>query len=228
MAAFRLSSAALEGLKPLVRLSPRIAAELAAELSGGMSIRLGVEESLEQLVLGSAALSDMDADAKREISGGLAGLHYLAMQGVLAPGELCKLVATRLAPEDDPQIEAYTALLEALLSIRPLQTATKATLLAEDFERIYLSSKVLTDVRPVFDEDLDKPLRASLVLHTIKFVVRENSVAKEVFIVADSNDVRELMTGLERSLTKARSLRQVFAEVPNAPFGPSIEGFEEE
>jgi hypothetical protein len=109
---------------------------------------------------------------------------------------------------------AFQKLLESEAVIVP----AKARSLGADFEKVYSSAKVVTDIRPIFTEDRSKVLGA-VVLHNLclhYFDANSDVNDLQVRLALDSDDIEKLIEELREGLKKARvakeSLGPIFGE----------------
>lgn len=89
-------------------------------------------------------------------------------------------------------------------------------LLAEN-EKIFLESRILSDIRIVFDDDLSKEINAhgTIVLHQLKISYRENQESKSIFFALDINDLNNLKEQVERAIQKHRIIEnKTFSNLP--------------
>lgn len=124
----------------------------------------------------------------------------------------------KLSPEDRPHFED---LLGKLLDIDALNVRARARALVFENEHTLQESRVLTDVRSVFEPENpeDKP-KGAVILHTLKIGYWADNQPKEFFVALDTNDVRELIEQLERADAKAASLKSVLKAAQVPPIGP--------
>lgn len=87
------------------------------------------------------------------------------------------------------------------------QTIKGFQLLREN-ERNIIDSKIITDIRVVFDDDFeDTKVENAVILHKLKIEYSHNTEIKEIFFALDSNEILELQSTLERAIRKERVLR---------------------
>ena len=118
------------------------------------------------------------------------------------------------APANEPAIDdsLFSNLQDSLgklLTVPSISLAAKATDILFENERSLVSSRILTDVRPVFDCETND-ISGGLVIHTLKLeYLTENT--KEFFVCLDSDDIDDLILNLERAKQKAEKLKHVLA-----------------
>jgi hypothetical protein len=93
-----------------------------------------------------------------------------------------------------------------------LGITAKATELALEHERLFCpaSSRILTDVRPVFLASASETPHAAIIQHTLKLAYHvEEGKTSEFYVALDQNDVDFLMYLLARCKQKEKSLRKM-------------------
>jgi hypothetical protein len=77
-----------------------------------------------------------------------------------------------------------------------------------DHERVYLESRILTDIRTVFKEYKEQPIGA-VVVHNLKITYRQNDNEKEFFVALDGSDLLNLSQEIARAETKAKEIKML-------------------
>ncbi len=95
-----------------------------------------------------------------------------------------------------------------ILELSKLTTRAKALSLAADCQRLFSDAKIVSDVRPVFGEDVSKPPLGAVILHSLKIGFAEDGEEREFFVTMDSKDLRELQSWITRALSKDATLSQ--------------------
>lgn len=147
-------------------------------------------------------------------------LHYYAFrdatklsasevaEGITRGMEEIASTTLRLSPEDSGLFQ--TRLLE-LLSIDSLYATARAARLSLENEHSFTDARVVTDIRPVFDQEKPEvPPTGAVVIHTLRITyVSDDNETKNFFVALDTNEVRELLKHLERANLKAESIKSV-------------------
>jgi len=110
---------------------------------------------------------------------------------------------------DDTQFSRLRSLLEKLLDVDALRTVAKAARLQRDGERLYCTSKFLSDVRPVFGKDATREPLGVVLTHTLKIGYHEGKEHKEFHVVLDSNDLQSIGKAVQRAKAKDKTLRDM-------------------
>ena len=123
--------------------------------------------------------ADLAAGARESISG------FLVPEGVDFEGRLAALLG----------VDAFGVI------------ALKAKELQTQAERVFVEARVLTDIRPIFGEDVLESPTGMIIVHTLKIVTHEGTGHKEFFAALDAEDITALKKTLERAEEKAKSLK---------------------
>ncbi len=142
----------------------------------------------------------------------LASLYRLQSR---QPNRSAQQLATEvaLAAREIPNFQAkegvdLAARLAELLVLESLNTtAFKAKELQSESERTFCEARIITDIRPVFGENLDDP-PTMMIVQTLKVGFHEPE-HKDVFIALDSDDILSLKKTLDRAELKAKKLKSL-------------------
>lgn len=96
--------------------------------------------------------------------------------------------------------------LSAMLSSRTLGLKAKAAALVVNRGALLVSSKVLTDIRPVFSLQSAAAIDAFTVIHTLVLEVSEDGSEKPIHIALDRSDLDELKKAIERAEIKDKAI----------------------
>lgn len=108
--------------------------------------------------------------------------------------------------------ESYqSAIIEALSSDTALAVAAKAAGVMSDHARVFCHARILTDLRPIFESDVEQAPAALVTIHTLKIVYHEEGVHREFFVAMDGRDAGQLSALLDRAFKKENSLKALSA-----------------
>jgi hypothetical protein len=108
---------------------------------------------------------------------------------------------------DWPAFEAV--LTEAFSMDSALSLSAKALDVMTDHQRVFMSARVLTDLRPIFRFDVSEAPAAMVPVHTLKCTYRSEGVPRDFYVAMDSIDLANLVETLQRALAKDKSLRSL-------------------
>ncbi|HLN31536.1 MAG TPA: hypothetical protein VK395_27595 [Gemmataceae bacterium] len=112
--------------------------------------------------------------------------------------------------------EARPAIAEALRRINanhPLALITRAEQLAYVQEKLYSHARIVTQIRPLFDELGNEILRA-IVSHELVIDYFEGQNPRRIQIALDAADISELKGACERADRKAASVKDALRDKP--------------
>lgn len=93
-----------------------------------------------------------------------------------------------------------------------IQTFKAFRLLSEN-SHIFRQSRILTDIRPLFDETCEQVPKDALIIHRLKLEYAINNDIKEFFISLDYNDILDLEKQLKRAKEKEKQLIKTFSNL---------------
>jgi len=111
-----------------------------------------------------------------------------------------------LATDKEPD---FRKRLSRFLDIAPLRVTAKATLLHGEYEHGFCTARILTDIRPIYDNGAKGPPSGAIIMHNLKISYHEgpNGDLSEIYLAMGSDDIAELQRVLDRATDKATSLR---------------------
>ncbi len=107
--------------------------------------------------------------------------------------------------------------LSSLLSAQALLVSTRASDLQHDFDRVFVSAKIVSDVRTVFDQGGDK-IQGSMVIHNLNITYAQDGDFKSFYVAMDSTDLAKLRTVLDRADVKSSALKDSVERAGNSYF----------
>ncbi len=114
---------------------------------------------------------------------------------------------TETPPEDN---EVFRERLTDALSVNQLRIIARAAGLRFENEHSLTGTRVVTDIRPVFEqENPHEPPAGAMVVHTLKINYIASGEENSFFVSLDAEDIRELTEQLQRANSKTESLQAV-------------------
>jgi len=116
-----------------------------------------------------------------------------------------------LSSPDGLRISTLLERLSTLIKAKGvIEVVAKARDVITDNQRVFLETRILTDLRPVFDvETLEEPAGA-VIIHNLKLVFSESFVSREFFLTLDESDLERLEFEISRARRKADALKHVW------------------
>lgn len=141
---------------------------------------------------------------------------YRAAEG--APRAFAKSVSEAtcdLLGSANPNVDwqAFTDDLTSLLECdESIGIAAKTLDVRQEYPKVFCSSRVLSDIRPVFGKDPTSPPLAGAVMHVLRLSYHKSSEHREFYVALDAADLRQLRSVLDRATKKEESLRKQIEE----------------
>lgn len=226
MRRLRLPPDLAEKLQPLAELPAAAIHQMAQDLDNQLVLKLVLDDDVSSIVHACAALRDVDPDTRDALVVIVTGLHYLkASSGELLP-QIIEDIVDIYTEDNKPShalVKNLRVNLDTIFSISKVRASLKALELLNDRDKLYLQSRIISSLRPVFDDDLTKPCLASLITHSMKIVVRSGGESSYLYISLDSDDLRELRRNIDKAINKAASISAKLTSSTSGEFGEIIE-----
>jgi hypothetical protein len=117
-----------------------------------------------------------------------------------------------ISPE---KIDALRRNIMELLDVNPFGLSSKARDLQTEDERTFCRARIITDLRPVFGDDIESGPQALVVVHLLKIGFHQAGMPHTDFFVSlDSQDLDTLKEVIERAQEKSESLKNFINDLP--------------
>ena len=138
--------------------------------------------------------------------------------------DLCQAAkGQQLAPQD-LQWERLEDQLSRIFSChRSVGRLSKALAIVEEEERIFMDSRIISDLRPVFEDDPSAAPVCTLVTHHLKIDYLEKGGSLEFYVAMDRRDLERLKCVVDRAIRKERTLRQLAERMDMPVVSPTDE-----
>ncbi len=203
------------GLVKLALLSGQVAVQLHTVMSAAAQKAGGGSVSAEHL----GPISGLSRADLEKIVDAVVGLNFARVYSDADIEDFAKDVSESLqaaAPSGFPttkdSIDQFRKRIEEFLSIDGITRSAKTEILRYAHERSVHSLRILTDIRPVFGDDVEKPPEAVVIMHTLKMAYHRAGRLDEAFFGMDESDLRHLKEAAVRAELKAKSIRTALAK----------------
>lgn len=196
----RLSEESTQELLAALRKTPNTISPSSLSSAVAAQVDTIAASDVEEIVPALLSLYSLRAHSEAAISDIVGGVVQAMGEGGLEG----------LGPPPEERTRFEDRLAE-LLSVSQLNETARAGRLLLENEHSFQETRVVTDIRPVFDlENPEAPPKGALIVHMLKIVYRtDNNTTKDFFVALDTKDVRVLLEQLERANAKAESLKPV-------------------
>lgn len=112
----------------------------------------------------------------------------------------------------DNDWEEYMAFWRSIFSMdKTIGLLAKANNIRDDYDCLYLSSKIYTEIRPIFSRQINTDLaNAAILYHNLKIQYRQAFLPEHLFISLNPEDLRNLKKVIDRALEKEKNLKKLF------------------
>jgi hypothetical protein len=168
-------------------------------------------QKIEALIAGVTGESDA-----RLVMKFLSGMSNWGRQQRLPTSAVIGLLSSSLAAHREDLIPAWTAIkdgVERVLGLKSVLASTKVEDLTYDFDRVWLGGRIITDVRPVYNQERDSII-GGVIVYTlnIDYTTREG-VVKSISLSVDHNDIAKLKDACEEALRKGTLAGKLVGDV---------------
>jgi hypothetical protein len=204
----------LEDLKRLAELGPAKLEEIQAEICRSETASLRPQDLL--VSVGKV----VDAKDAERVVRQLLSIQGVVRQSGLELSEVLSGIQSAVERQgsdvgfkltDWQAIEDRVKSLVGLKSVRLIATAIE---LAYDYANLLKRTKVLTDIRPLYDES-GGTIEGAVVSYTLRLRYDSADGEHELSIALDESDINSLIAQCERALRKAASARTLMTEKCN-------------
>jgi hypothetical protein len=208
MASVRIPKAARNGLRILASLSEQQFADLRAALQS-LPLEIRHHSIFADREVSAAGITEADLEALRH------AIFPVALGASSIPVSLSEYIDDVIIAvnEEEPlSAEQSTLVRERLnesLTIPSLQLVAKAYDVLTEHGSAYVSCRVVSDVRHVFGDNVEKPPTAAVVVHMLNINYSEGTLRKTFVVALDNKDIDELSEALERAKKKRETLKSV-------------------
>ena len=170
---------------------------------------------IDSLVLEiSPKIEEVSINDLHEILRAIRSIYSLRIQGNLKNTEIITGLINAVSSDGTfsqlsaEELAHFEQRLTKLLAIDgSISISSQALILLQEYDSIFLNSRIITDVRPVFKAETKEEIAGALVVHTLKIAYQDASGSKEFYVALDSRDVKKLQEQLSQSLIEAKVIQ---------------------
>lgn len=174
----------------------------------------------QHIIFDDAELEDqgVSADVVRAVKDAVFPLYSgLATGTVTIPGYVNDITESLREFEQDEgswvkseaAVDKFRERLTRLLNVNTLQTVAKAHDVLLEHDQAFSTARVLTDVRPIFGDDVESAPTAAVIVHMLNIAHYGGSDRGQFVVALDTKDIELLIEVLERAKKKTESLKSV-------------------
>lgn len=215
MASLSIPEPVIVGLVRILSLEERLFSQLLSALQDSAPILYSHDVSA---VL-APKVSDIPLGHLKELTGALFSLSAARVGSEVPITSFLEDIAQALEENrstvfssSDEERERFKLRLLELLETNFVKIGTKAVNLLFENSQNLTGSRIVTDIRPIFGDQIDQPPVGAIIVHKLKLIYRQGNRQKEFFIAMDNTDITKLIDTLQRANSKAEALRLVLQE----------------
>ncbi|QDV24772.1 hypothetical protein [Aureliella helgolandensis] len=110
---------------------------------------------------------------------------------------------------DREKWDSIALCIQTLIDSAPIRLVTKAMELSYDHANLLRRGRILTDLRPIFDEE-GSAVEAGVVTHTLRIAYVSDDGRHELSMALDLQDILKFKEQCERAIRKASTVRDMF------------------
>lgn len=208
---------------PRIRLSPAQRDDLAVicrlgkdRLSEVAEVIEGLKSTIKRDKIDAALRETVRSEtAARALSRFLFGLAGAFRQNLSTPEESIEAVSRAVDEARDSRFENWEQCRPAitrLLKNQSVSLAAKALNISYDFERLYIAGRLVTSIRPVFDDPREEIL-GSTIVQTLRIEFADSGGHhRSISIAMDLDDIQQLLKSCQSALKKAAKAKSLMED----------------
>ena len=99
-----------------------------------------------------------------------------------------------------------------LLRVKSLESISKALVLQRQHERVFCQAKLISDIRPVFGDNVKSTPAAATISHVLHIRYHENGDHREFYLMLDRFDLDKLEEVIKRAKQKDATLDKALSD----------------
>jgi hypothetical protein len=108
---------------------------------------------------------------------------------------------------DSDLLETLRSRVTDILSIDTLDLVARAHNVLLEHAQTFSSARVVSDIRPIFEDDVKLPPRAAVLVNMLSIEYFSAGIRHKFVVAMDDVDVRELLATLQRARDKSETLQ---------------------
>lgn len=208
----------LAGFQEIVRLEPRETSAIESALKDTTVVSLDQEEIIDSVRQNLSSDVSVSDQSLRDMLSVLISLNVVRGANNLPTSNLAADVVASLRTEQRVTFEPYEGdwgkvadKLNALLAAGDsIELIAKVFDIITEYRNVYCApeTRIVTDIRPIFTDDVSKGPAAAAIIHNLKICYRRNGERDEFYVAIDEDELNHLREVLDRAEAKADLLRE--------------------
>lgn len=160
-----------------------------------------------------SSIAKIESDVIGEILASVGSLVPIRVRTEISPEEIASDISESIKQaklfDVSKDEEKFRKRIVTLLENEQLYYSSKSVDLATDYENIFISAKINTDIRPVFGKNVADTPKAGLIIHNLQlhYHAGEEEGHRDIFVALDPTDIKNLQKVLSRAQEKEKTLK---------------------
>jgi hypothetical protein len=214
---FKVPEQYLNGLEKLATLDDKVIKNLLQSIE-----TVPPTFDLQKIVSFAENKYGIEADSAAEIVDFVVSIYFYARNEDIPCDTIVDSICENLKKDSSAKLSAKqisklkTRLVNFLGISSFLEVVYQASTLLPENENILTDARLLTDIRPIFKEEISSGISGSLISHVLRLQYENINGSQEIFLSLSSSNIEQLIEELQDSLTKELTLQKTFEEI-NVP-----------
>jgi len=210
MSKFRIPEEVIPGFDYISKLNePQV--KLLASIIKNVHVGIGIIE-FEELLRLKAKVSSTEIES---LARTLYSFGGLLEDEKISAQEFAKEITDSYVNQVDKKVDSKTLkknIIQLLSNYEKLVLTFKAMNLLSENDNIFRKSKIVSDVRLIFNENMANKDRNAVLVHRMKIDYSRNNNDKEFFFSLDTNDLEQLKKQIDRALEKTKQIKNSYGK----------------
>jgi hypothetical protein len=200
----------IEGLKQITELQDESFNELLTELQN-IPLRIRAKRIIDDSTVTLKTISPDQSDLIRDA---LVPLYLARVNSDVKPETFVEDISESLKRQgekwlvSDEILSRFKSRLLSLLSVDRLNLVIKAHDFLTEHSHTFGRARILSDIRPVF-QDKDQKASTAVIVHMLNIVYYQAGERHEFVVALDTKDLEQLTKTLNRATEEAKSLQLI-------------------
>lgn len=98
--------------------------------------------------------------------------------------------------------------IKSLLTIPSIGISFKAVGLLREYDKVFVDSRIITDIRPSFDNNIDSNIDVGIIIHSLKLEYHQGQQPHgQIFLALDANNLNALKDQIIRAQKKEKTIK---------------------
>ena len=160
-----------------------------------------------------------DEDLSQAFVTHLLSLCTLAISHDFTTAELAAHLAGQVSEElSETELGALSERLDGLLGVQGITAFGKAVDVSQESDRLLHTSRIVSDIRPVFGKEVETEPIGAVIFHTLRLDYFEDGEVRTVSFALTASDLAQLKRTVERAEAKGNTLSRLLDRVELTEF----------